>query len=72
MDMKKSLRQLCLEEYGEDFIKDYDKICNGEPVGNIFYSLWVVMQIEQIEKKYRGQYREWDLKENSRILKKKM
>lgn len=32
---KKDLRQTCLEMYGEDFVRKYDTVNMGIPVGNL-------------------------------------
>lgn len=32
---KKTLREKCREKYGEDFVKMYDMVNNGIPIGNL-------------------------------------
>ena len=46
---KKSLRERCQEKYGDDFIKLYDKICNGETVGNLEETKKFIRMVEAIK-----------------------
>ena len=32
---KKDLREICREKYGDDFVKMYDMLNNGIPIGNL-------------------------------------
>lgn len=32
---KKNLRELCREKYGDDFVKMYDMVNEGIPIGNL-------------------------------------
>lgn len=32
---KKDLREVCREKYGEDFVKMYDMVNSGIPIGNL-------------------------------------
>ena len=32
---KKDLREVCLEKYGDDFVKMYDMLNDGIPIGNL-------------------------------------
>jgi hypothetical protein len=54
--MKKSLRQLCLEEYGEDFVEEYDKVCRGIPIGGLLYTVCFIDMVEEVKEKYKGQW----------------
>ena len=32
---KKDLREVCRDKYGDDFVKMYDKLNSGIPIGNL-------------------------------------
>ena len=32
---KKDMREICREKYGDDFVKMYDMLNNGIPIGNL-------------------------------------
>lgn len=53
--MTKSLRQICLEKYGENFIKEYDMLGSGEPIGNFYYTIIFLDKIEEARKIYDNQ-----------------
>ena len=50
---KSDLREACLKKYGEDFIKLYDLLANGVPIGdfvetaNILYMIDIVKEEEK-------------------------
>jgi len=55
MDMIKSLRQICLEKYGENFIKEYDMLGSGEPIGDLYYTILFLDKIEEAREIYNNQ-----------------
>jgi len=53
--MIKSLRQICLEKYGENFIKEYDILCSGGSIGDFYYTIIFLDKIEEARKIYNNQ-----------------
>ena len=53
--MIKSLRQICLEKYGENFIKEYDMLGSGEPIGDLYYTIVFLDKMEEARKIYNNQ-----------------
>ena len=47
---KKSLRELCKEKYGDDFIELYDKLGTGEPIGNMIETVIFLDMIEEVRR----------------------
>lgn len=47
------LRTLCKEKYGEDFVKDYDKLNRGEPIGNLLYTMNFLTKLDTIKSRNR-------------------
>ena len=45
---RKSLRDKCIEEYGEEFGKIYNNICSGIPVGNSRETELILQMIEAV------------------------
>jgi hypothetical protein len=45
---KPSLRERCLNTYGEDFVKIYDLMGNGIPVGNIIETTIILEMISAL------------------------
>ena len=54
---KKSLRQLVLEAYGDDFIKLYDAMNRGEVIGNLMFTIDAIEKIEKVKKENQGKWR---------------
>ena len=52
-----TLRELCRQEYGDDFAKDYDTLCNGGVIGGLAETITFVDMVEAVKEKYRGQWR---------------
>lgn len=46
---RKSLRDKCIEAYGEEFGKIYDNLCNGIPVGNSRETDLILQMIEAVK-----------------------
>lgn len=49
---KPSLRELCIDKYGEEFGEFYDKSCRGEPIGTLTETLIFLHMIEEVRKEY--------------------
>lgn len=45
---RKSLRDKCIEVYGEEFGKIYDSLCMGIPVGGFLETAIILQMIEDI------------------------
>lgn len=43
---KKDLREVCRDKYGDDFVKMYDMLNNGIPIGNIEETLIFLTMVE--------------------------
>lgn len=54
---KKSLRQLVLEAYGDDFIKLYDAMNRGEVIGSLMFTIDAIEKIEKVKKENKGKWR---------------
>lgn len=54
---KKSLRQLVLEAYGDDFIKLYDAMNRGEVIGNLMFTIDAIEKIEKVKKENEGKWK---------------
>ncbi len=48
---RKSLRDKCIEAYGEEFGKVYDNICMGVPVGGFKETAILLQMIEDVKNK---------------------
>jgi len=46
---RKSLRDKCIEAYGEEFGKIYDSLCNGIPVGDLIETVVILQMIENVK-----------------------
>lgn len=46
---RKSLRDKCIEAYGEEFGKIYDSLCMGIPVGSLMETVIILQMIEEIK-----------------------
>lgn len=47
---RKSLRDICIEAYGEEFRKIYDSLCMGVPVGDFMETVIILQMIEDVKK----------------------
>lgn len=52
-----TLRELCRQEYGDDFAKDYDTLCDGGVIGGLAETIAFVDMVKAVKEKYRGQWR---------------
>lgn len=52
LGVKPSLRELCIDRYGEEFGEIYDKSCRGEPIGTLTETLTFLHMIEKVRKEY--------------------
>jgi len=43
---KKDLRKVCNEKYGDDFVKMYDMVNSGIPIGNIEETMTFLAMVE--------------------------
>lgn len=46
---RKSLRDKCIEAYGEEFGEIYDNICNGIPIGGFLETAIILQMIENVK-----------------------
>lgn len=46
---RKSLRDKCIETYGEEFGEIYDNICKGIPVGGFVETAIILQMIEDVK-----------------------
>lgn len=46
---RKSLRDKCIEAYGEEFGKIYDSLCTGIPVGGFRDTAIILQMIEEVK-----------------------
>jgi hypothetical protein len=46
---RKSLRDKCIEAYGEEFGKIYDNLCSGVPVGGFKDTAVILQMIEEVK-----------------------
>lgn len=44
---KKDLREVCREKYGEDFVKMYDTVNSGVPIGNMEETMIFIDMVEE-------------------------
>ena len=47
---KPSLRDKCVEAYGEEFGQIYDDLCSGIPVGGFLETVVILDMIEKVKK----------------------
>ena len=45
---RKSLREKCIETYGEEFGQIYDDLCSGIPVGGFLETVVILQMIEEV------------------------
>ena len=45
----KSLRNKCMETYGEEFGEIYDNLCKGTPVGGFMETAIILQMIEDVK-----------------------
>ena len=43
---KKDLREICREKYGDDFVKMYDMVNSGIPIGNMDETMIFLAMVE--------------------------
>ena len=48
---RKSLRDKCIETYGEEFGEIYDNLCRGIPVGGLMETAIILQMIEDVRNK---------------------
>ena len=46
---RKSLRDKCIEAYGEEFGEIYDNLCKGIPVGGFMETATILQMIEKVK-----------------------
>lgn len=46
---RKSLRDKCIEAYGEEFGEIYDNLCMGVPVGGFMETAAILQMIEKVK-----------------------
>ncbi len=46
---RKSLRDKCIEAYGEEFGEIYDNLCRGIPVGGFMETTVILQMIEDVK-----------------------
>lgn len=46
---KKDLREVCREKYGDDFVKMYDKVNAGVPIGNLEETTIFLAMVEAVK-----------------------
>lgn len=46
---KKDLREVCREKYGDDFVKMYDMVESGIPIGNLRETLIFLTMVKAAE-----------------------
>lgn len=49
MRRKADLRELCRKAYGESSIEQYDKLCQGCPIGDIYTTIDFLEKIEKVK-----------------------
>lgn len=47
---RKSLRDKCIDAYGEEFGEIYDNLCTGIPVGSLRETVIILQMIEDVKK----------------------
>jgi hypothetical protein len=48
---RKSLRDKCIEAYGEEFGEIYDNLCSGISIGNFMETIIILQMIEEVKNK---------------------
>lgn len=46
---RKSLRDKCIEAYGEEFGEIYDSLCMGVPIGGFKETIIILQMIEEVK-----------------------
>ena len=54
---KPTLRELCRREYGDEFARDYDTLCDGGTIGGFVETVIFLRMLEAVKEKYKGQWR---------------
>jgi len=54
---KPTLRELCRREYGDEFVRDYDTLCDGGAIGGFVETVIFLRMLEEVKEKYKGQWR---------------
>ena len=52
-----TLRELCRQEYGDDFAKDYDTLNAGGAIGGFVETVAFLSMVEAVKDKHKGQWR---------------
>ena len=52
---KKDLREECRKVYGDEFIRMYDDICRGVPIGNLSDTIEFLEMVEDVKRKIRSE-----------------
>ena len=48
---KKNLKERCREEYGDEFVELYEKLCSGEAIGDMIATGMFIDMVERVKKK---------------------
>lgn len=51
---KPTLRDKCLEMYGEEFVKKYDLLTSGQSIGNYEETIEFLHKVDKADKALRG------------------
>lgn len=46
---KRSLRELCRERYGDNFVKLYDTLSDGIPIGNLSETITFLNMLKEVK-----------------------
>ena len=46
---KRSLRELCREQYGDDFVKLYDSLSDSIPIGNLSETMTFLNMLKEVK-----------------------
>ena len=54
---KPTLRELCRQEYGDEFVEMYDALSDGEPIGGIVETIVFIEMVENVKYEHLGKWR---------------
>lgn len=52
-----TLRELCRQEYGDEFAKDYDTLNAGGVIGGFVETAAFLSMVEAVKEKHKGKWR---------------
>lgn len=50
-----TLRELCRREYGDEFVRMYDDVCDGIPIGGFAETIMFIEMVEAVRENHKSE-----------------